>query len=29
MKDHLEQDRGEREFTEWHRVLKRKILKVS
>ncbi len=29
MKDHLEQDRGEREFTDWHRVLKRKILKVS
>ncbi len=28
MKDHLEQDRGEREFTEWHRVLKRKILKI-
>jgi 3'-5' exoribonuclease len=27
MSDHLEQDRGEGAFTEWHRVLKRKILK--
>jgi 3'-5' exoribonuclease len=27
MTDHLEQDRGEGAFTDWHRVLKRKILK--
>lgn len=27
MADHLEQDRGEGEFTDWHKVLKRKILK--
>jgi 3'-5' exoribonuclease len=27
MSDHLEQDRGEGEFTDWHRVLKRKFLK--
>jgi 3'-5' exoribonuclease len=27
MTDHLEQDRGEGDFTEWHKVLKRKILK--
>lgn len=29
MNDHLEQDRGEGDFTDWHRVLKRKILKDS
>jgi 3'-5' exoribonuclease len=27
MSDHLEQDQGEEAFTDWHRVLKRKILK--
>jgi len=27
MTDHIEQDRGEEAFTDWHRVLKRKILK--
>jgi hypothetical protein len=27
MSDHLEQDQGEPDFTDWHRVLKRKILK--
>lgn len=27
MTDHLEQDRGEGDFTDWHKVLKRKILK--
>jgi len=27
MRDHLEQDRGEKDFTDWHKVLKRKILK--
>jgi len=27
MTDHLEQDRGEGAFTDWHRILKRKILK--
>lgn len=27
MTDHREQDRGEGDFTDWHRVLKRKILK--
>ena len=29
MSDQLEQDRGEGAFTDWHRVLKRKILKDS
>jgi 3'-5' exoribonuclease len=29
MTDHLEQDRGEGAFTDWHRVLKRKILKET
>ncbi|MHB8842928.1 MAG: 3'-5' exoribonuclease YhaM family protein [Candidatus Aquicultor sp.] len=29
MSDHQEQDRGEGDFTDWHRVLKRKILKDS
>ncbi|MBA4392417.1 MAG: hypothetical protein C0407_02575 [Desulfobacca sp.] len=28
MDDHLEQDRGEGDFTDWHKVLKRKILKA-
>jgi len=27
MTDHIEQDRGEEAFTDWHRVLKRKMLK--
>jgi 3'-5' exoribonuclease len=27
MSDHLEQDRGEPDFTDWHRVLKRRLLK--
>jgi 3'-5' exoribonuclease len=27
MSDHLEQDQGEPDFTDWHRVLKRKLLK--
>jgi 3'-5' exoribonuclease len=27
MSDHLEQDRGQAEFTDWHRALKRKLLK--
>lgn len=28
MTDHLEQDRGEGDFTDWHKVLKRKIVKA-